>query len=53
MGKQLAAISNMVRDYCSKSPKQLHEFSIIKGSGAQSGVPKWICKYCNKKIKSS
>lgn len=53
IGKQFAAISNMIRDYCAKSPKQVHEFLIIKGSGAQSGVPKWKCKYCNTKTKSS
>lgn len=42
-------------DKCTLNPTtdKHHVFEIIPGSGAQDGTPTWICKYCNKQVKSN
>lgn len=30
-----------------------HQFEIVRGSGKETGIPTWKCKYCKQEVKAN
>ena len=50
---ELKNVLSIMSDYCKLSPTTKHSYAIIKGSGKDTGTPKWECKHCKQIKKSS